>query len=233
MARARNRQGEVISYGRASAGEPLQRRSLALWIAIAVAIAIAVLAARAEAAPQPCDDELGCETTTPDDDDHAPRPVAIGRAIVVAAPCDCPLRVPISASEVATVAVRVAGLAHDPTPSWNTRARLAGLVPSISARVGRNLTWKAVDDPTLGYTNTFDVRASWSLERLMFDPNEIRIAAMDVSRRRERRRVEMLAIHTYYEWLGTPRGTVAAAELEAELDAITDGWFSEMLAKAK
>jgi hypothetical protein len=218
VARARNRQGEVISYGRS--GEPLQRRSLLPWIAIAIVIAIAVLAARADAAPVPCDDELGCETEE----------VEVPHAV---APCDCPLRVPISASEVAAVAVRVAGLDHDPTPSWNKRARLAGLVPTVSARVGRNLTWKEVDDPTLGYTNMFDIRASWSLERLMFDPNEIRIAAMDVSRRRERRRVEMLAIHTYYAWLGTARGTSVASELEADLDAITDGWFSETLAKAK
>jgi hypothetical protein len=101
----------------------------------------------------------------------------------------------------------------------------------FSARYGRNLTWKDVDDPTLGYTNMYDLRATWRLERLLFDPNEIRIAAIDVSRRREKRRVEMLAVHSYLAWLRLPRASDKAAVLAADLDAITDGWFSQALAK--
>jgi len=126
-----------------------------------------------------------------------------------------------------------AGLADDPVPGWNKRARLAGLVPTISTRAGRNLTWREIDDPTLGYTTMIDIRATWHLERLMFDPNEVRISAMDVSRRREKRRVEMLATHTYASWLAAPRGSGRAALLAADLDAITDGWFSPAVAAAK
>jgi hypothetical protein len=138
---------------------------------------------------------------------------------------------PLAVAEVAAAALRAAGLEHDPTHGWTTRARLAGLVPMFSARYGRNLTWKDVDDPTLGYTNMYDLRATWRLERLLFDPNEIRIAAIDVSRRREKRRVEMLAVHSYLAWLRLPRASDKAVLLAADLDAITDGWFSQALAK--
>ena len=101
----------------------------------------------------------------------------------------------------------------------------------FSARYGRNLTWKEVDDPTLGYTNMYDLRATWHLEPLLFDQNEIRIAAIDVSRRREKRRVEMLAVHSYLAWARLPRTSDRAVLLAADLDAITDGWFSQALAK--
>jgi len=148
-----------------------------------------------------------------------------------ATPCDCPRRLPFTIDEVTAAAVRAAGLDQDPTGGWNKRARLAGLVPMFSARVGRNLTWKEVDDPTLGYTNMYDVRGTWHLERLLFDPNEIRIAAIDVSRRREKRRVEMLAAHTYLAWAKVPRASERAELLAADLDALTDGWFSRALAK--
>jgi hypothetical protein len=212
---------------------------------------LAVLAARATAAPSlvppivivPEDDECDgddCDDVTPSELEvvphgrrHATDPCAGAAAPCAASspttPCS-PCAMPIRVSAVAAAGVRAAGLADDPAPSWRYRTRLAGLVPQLSVRVGRNLTWKEVDDPTLGYTNMWDVRASWHLERLLFDPNEIRIAAIDVSRRRERRRVEMLVIHTYYQWLAAPS---ERPELTADLDAMTAGWFSQELAKGQ
>ncbi|HET9990495.1 MAG TPA: hypothetical protein VFQ65_18320 [Kofleriaceae bacterium] len=227
-------------------------------IALAVIALVAVLAARAAAAPaapvvvvpSDCDPESGCDDGANDgandsanegDDDSGnsdarveliPRVVKRPRvAQLEATPCDCPHVLPLTITEVTAAAVRAAGLDHDPTGGWNTRARLAGLVPMFSARVGRNLTWKEVDDPTLGYTNMYDVRGTWHLERLLFDPNEIRIAAIDVSRRREKRRVEMLAAHTYLAWAKVPRTSERAELLAADLDALTEGWFSRALAK--
>jgi hypothetical protein len=41
----------------------------------------------------------------------------------------------------------------------------------------------------------------------------------------------MLAVHSYLAWLRLPRASDKAAVLAADLDAITDGWFSQALAK--
>jgi hypothetical protein len=213
-------------------------------LVIAVLVLLAVLAARVESAPlavpigapgEPgtegaCErDALGGDDGELDERGDADRLVAPGAVLEVA-------HVAIEVGDVAAAAVRAAGLSDDPAPGWRTRARLAGLVPWISSRAGRDLTWREVDDPTLGHTTMFDVRATWHLDRLLFDPNEIRIAAMDVSRRRERRRVAQLAIHTFYAWLGAARAPARrwrADELRAELDAMTDGWFSQTLAKVQ
>jgi hypothetical protein len=111
-------------------------------------------------------------------------------------------------------------------------------VPWISIRAGRDDSWRDITDPTLAHVNVFDVHATWHFDRLVFDPNEIRITAIDVSRRRERRHVAALVIQTYFDWLAVraaaiqaPRLIMRAAELAADLDAITDGWFSQAIAK--
>jgi hypothetical protein len=224
-------------------------------VATRVAAAAPAPQAAVVVAPSDCDPDLGCDDGGNDDgevrdgepadngdgdDPGAPArelvapgvlPRVVTRNAGRSSPCPCPHALPFAVAEVAAAAVRAAGLDHDPTHGWTTRARLAGLVPMFSARYGRNLTWKEVDDPTLGYTNMYDLRATWRLERLLFDPNEIRIAALDVSRRREKRRVEMLAVHSYLTWLRLPRANERAVLLAADLDAITDGWFSQALAK--
>jgi hypothetical protein len=108
----------------------------------------------------------------------------------------------------------------------------------VAGRVGNNESWREVPDPTIGHVLTFDVRGVWRLDRLLFDPNEPRIAAIATNRRRERRHLAAEVIHTYYAWLRAqaaaqrePRWTLHADEVTAELDALTDGWFSEILAK--
>ena len=239
----------------------VSRRAIALAvIALLAVLAARAAAAPAGAAvvvaPSDCDPDSGCDDGadeggddgelggrdhTDDGDGAAVAGDAVRGGVIPrvvkrvaqldATPCVCPRALPFTIAEVTAAAVRAAGLEHDPTGGWNTRARLAGLVPMFSARVGRNLTWKEVDDPTLGYTNMYDVRGTWHLERLLFDPNEIRIAAIDVSRRREKRRVEMLAAHTYLAWAKVPRTSEHAELLAADLDALTDGWFSRAVAK--
>jgi hypothetical protein len=73
---------------------------------------------------------------------------------------------------------------------------------------------------------------------LLFDPNEPRIATLDVARRRERRRVAAIAIHLYFDWVAARaaadsdvRAELDAQEKTAELDALTAGWFSQAIAK--
>jgi hypothetical protein len=141
---------------------------------------------------------------------------------------------PVSA--VVAAAYRAAGLAHDPTPSWRLRTRLAGLVPAVTVRDGRDAAWRDISDPTIAYVSVFSVGAQWHLERLLFDPNELRISAIEAGRRRDRRRLSEAVIRTYYAWLrlrtaaaADSRWALRADEAAAELDALTDGWFSQNL----
>jgi hypothetical protein len=146
-------------------------------------------------------------------------------------------RAPDAAATVAA-AYRAAGLAGDPTPGWRARARLAALVPTISGYAGQRQSWRVIEDPTVHQGVGTGVRVAWRLDRLVFDPIELRIATIDTGRRRERRRVAALALRLYYDWLHAraaalhePRWGTRAAELAAELDALTEGWFSEAAAR--
>jgi hypothetical protein len=134
-------------------------------------------------------------------------------------------------------AVRTAGLGQDPTTGWRHRSRWSALIPTISARAGQHEAWRDISDPTVSHSLAFDMRATWRLERVMFDPNEPRIAMLDVARRREQRRVAASAIHLYFDWVAAQaaaahdlRALLDAQEKAAELDALTAGWFSQTLA---
>jgi hypothetical protein len=126
--------------------------------------------------------------------------------------------------EVIAAAMRAGGLADDPTSGWRRRARLSALVPSLSVRGGRDDTWREVADPTLGHSLTFGVTASWRFDHLVFEPTELRIASADVLRRRERRRLAWYVISLYRSWRRTGND-----DLAAQLDVVTDGWFSRRL----
>ena len=97
------------------------------------------------------------------------------------------------------------------------------------AQVGQDDTWKDVLDPTIGHILVYDVSATWHLDRLVFDPNEMRASAMEIARRRERRRLALLVSRTYYTWLRSraaavraPSWAVRADQAAAELDALTE-----------
>jgi len=140
-------------------------------------------------------------------------------------------------AEVLEAAYAAAGLAHDPTRGWSRRARLGGLVPWLTVRTGWDASWKD-DDPTIDRGRTFEVRATWRLDRLIFDGRELQVATIDTARRRERRRLASVVIRAYFAWRrlataaldGHPRWASRTEEATAELDALTDGWFSERLA---
>jgi len=149
---------------------------------------------------------------------------------------------PIPVQQIVAAAYRAAGIAEDPSASWAIRTRLVGLVPQVSFHLGRGQTWRGIEDPTLGYREGWDVRATWHIDRLLFDANEMRIATLDIDRRRERRRVAGLAIHTYFRWVvadeaakrasrDAPRWKARRDQLLAELDVLTEGWASAMLSR--
>ena len=131
-------------------------------------------------------------------------------------------------AEVVAAAVRSAGLDGDPARRAARRARLAGLVPWVAVRAGNTASWHdAAAD--VGRGASVEVRATWRLDRLVFDSRELQAQAMSTARRREKRRLAARVIRAYFTW---KRAALAGAnvrrdEAEAELDAMTDGWFSE------
>jgi hypothetical protein len=136
---------------------------------------------------------------------------------------------------VVAAAYRAAGLHRTPGRSWSRRARLAGLVPWVTVRMGRNTSWQDLD-PEVDRGMTVDVRATWRLDRLVFDGRELQAASIEAARRRERRQLASGVVRAYFRWqrlasaaAGQPRLASRAAEAAAELDALTDGWFSEQL----
>jgi hypothetical protein len=151
-----------------------------------------------------------------------------------------PPRVPGPAvAEVLAEAYRAAGLDRSPGRGWIRRARMAGLVPSVSVRTGRNTRWQDLD-PDVDRGTTIDVRATWRLDRLVFDGRELQVSNLDAARRRERRQLASQVIRAYFRWqrlagaaAAHPRWDARAAEAAAELDALTDGWFAGALARAR
>ncbi len=139
--------------------------------------------------------------------------------------------------EVVAAAYAASGLDRDPARGWTHRARVAGLIPWVTLRAAQDTTWQD-HDPDIGHQTTYEVRATWRLDRLLFDGRELEVASIEASRRRERRRLASRVIRTYFTWLRARAAAVHhvrwashADESAAELDALTDGWFTGALAR--
>ncbi|HEX4417825.1 MAG TPA: hypothetical protein VH165_07995, partial [Kofleriaceae bacterium] len=159
------------------------------------------------------------------------------------APADADPDVPAGTPAIGAVlsaAYATAGLDHDPGRSWIRRARLSGLIPWITVRTTRDTSWQD-DQSEVGHGTTLELRATWRLDRLLFDGRELQVASIEATRRRERRRLASRVIRAYFTWrraaaaaAGSSAGEATAtrlAETTAELDALTDGWFSDELAR--
>ncbi|MGE3765357.1 MAG: hypothetical protein AB7L94_24055, partial [Kofleriaceae bacterium] len=136
-------------------------------------------------------------------------------------------------AEVLAAAYRAAGLDHDVGRGFVRRSRLAGLVPLLTVRTGRDTNWRD-DDSNVSRGVTLEVRATWRLDRLVFDGRELQVAALEGARRRERRRLAARVIQVYFAWKRAaaevglrPRASGLAEEAAAELDDLTAGWFTE------
>lgn len=187
-----------------------------------VLVAVLVLAARPSRADEDQDDE----------DPPITEPAELD--IEIATPLPAP-----AIGEVLEAAYQAAGLDRNPATGWSRRARLAGLVPWLSVRFGRNARWNDLE-PEIDHNTTVDVRATWRLDRLVFDGRELQVSTIDTARRRERRRLASRVIRTYFAWRRLAAASIArpalglrAEEAAAELDAVTDGWFGDELAREK
>jgi len=144
-------------------------------------------------------------------------------------------------ADVLRIAYRTAGLDRTPARSWVRRGRLAGLMPWVSVRTGRDTRWEDAGVSGVGHSSVMDVRATWRLDRLVFDGHELQVATIEAARRRERRRLATRVIRAYFMWRRAvvaaeraepgeaARRSTRAEEAVAELDALTDGWFSTSL----
>ncbi len=128
--------------------------------------------------------------------------------------------------EVLAAAFAEAGLDRDPTIGWSRRARLAGLVPLVAVRAGRNTRWEELE-PDIGYGVTYEVRATWRLDRLVFDGRELQAASHQAARRRERSQLvaRVVALYFAYRRAMAAGHAMRAEETAVELDALTGGYF--------
>jgi hypothetical protein len=213
-------------------------RSTAALILLAILALLCALVARVNATPARPYAPLEADPDPDPDPATDPDPVADPDPVPVAVPdlAADPIAASAAASgarhrippvsAVLAAAFRANALDTSPAASWRWRTRLAGLVPTISIRDGRDATWRDISDPTIGYVSVFTVSATWRLDRLLFDPNELRISAIEAARRRERRHLAADTLRAYYAYVRSA-GTLAGDAAAAELDVLTDGWFSE------
>jgi hypothetical protein len=176
---------------------------------------VALLAVTLAAAPSRADD---------DDDEVIATDTGTSRASLVIGP---------AIADVLQAAYHTAGLDRSPARSWVRRSRLAGLMPWLTVRSGRDTSWEDDGASGVGRSSVVEVRATWRLDRLVFDGHELQVATIEAARRRERRRLASRVIRAYFTWRRA--ATVASSlpargeEAIAELDALTDGWFSANL----
>jgi hypothetical protein len=139
--------------------------------------------------------------------------------------------------EVVTAAIEHAGLAGDPGRSLRRRARWAALAPWLTVRFARNLGWKDDASPTVDvdHGEVIEVRATWRLDRLIFDSSETRAVTLDTSRARSRRELTREVIHLYFRRQRLDADPVAdpleLAEVTALLDELTGGWLTDQNAQ--
>jgi hypothetical protein len=131
--------------------------------------------------------------------------------------------------EVVRAAIANAGLAADPGKSMRSRARWAALAPWVTVRATRDLGWSDADTD-VDHGEVLEVRATWRLDRLVFDASETRAVAMDGSRAKARRELTREVVHLFFRRQRL-RADPAADPLELDevtalLDELTGGRVS-------
>jgi hypothetical protein len=153
--------------------------------------------------------------------------------------------------EVQEEALRLAALEPRRTRRLLTRVRWAGLLPEVEASLSRGLArdedldraYQDLDELSLATDEDLDfgLSVTWDLDRLIYDPEELR-AHREVATQAQRRRELLMAVtRLYYELLllraeeraggeadagARLEGLVRMAELRALLDGLTGGLYS-------
>jgi hypothetical protein len=146
-----------------------------------------------------------------------------------------------SVRDLQRAAARLAEVHPERIRSWLSRVGKSALLPTVKVSVGRGLdelTHDAYGRPVFSSTDTwrFEVEATWALDRLVFDRNELRASreAQRAGARREelmvriaqlyfeRRRLQVDAVLTPDSPSATDRA-IEIEELTAVLDGLTDG----------
>jgi hypothetical protein len=157
-----------------------------------------------------------------------------------------------SVRETQDAAIRYAGIDGDRPASWRRRARVAGAAPELlaeyrrAAATDRTLGSQAsgnVDYSGLDREDRYTARARWELDRLVFNPDELRVAAeaIEVVELRqavvdqvtrlyfERRRQQIELLRPALDLDARLPLELRIQELTASLDGLTGGWFSARL----
>lgn len=126
--------------------------------------------------------------------------------------------------EVQEAALRRAAVDPRISRRWLVRARAAAILPSVQGEldVKRDLGWSldqeagAADQlqQDAGAGRSMRVRVTWDLDRLIFDPNELRAARAAVDMAQVREQVLVRVTQLYFERLGLL--------LDLEVEAPTD-----------
>jgi hypothetical protein len=157
-----------------------------------------------------------------------------------------------SVLEAQEAAVRHAGIDAARLASWRERSRWSAAAPEFLAEyrraAGTDRTLGAQSSGTVDYADLdledrYTVRARWDLDRLVFNPDELRVASetIEVVELRqavidqvtrlyfERRRQQVLLLRSALEVDERLRLELRVEELTASLDGLTGGWFSARL----
>jgi len=151
-----------------------------------------------------------------------------------------------SVRDTIDAALRHAGLAAHPEASLRRRARLAAALPTLTVQAGRDTSWNEANPGArvvgeIDQKETYEARATWRLDRLVFDGSELRVASLAQQRARARAALAAQVTALYYkrrtaqvELLWHPPDTIEdqvrreliLEELTAQLDALTGGWWA-------
>lgn len=171
--------------------------------------------------------------------------VAIGVGVGVASPPAawaerCPSA---RLKAIQDAAVRNLGL-HE-RPRWRARSRWAAALPVLTMRADRGMGW--ADGGTtrtapiaVDHDQGAEIRLTWRLDRLIYDPSEPRLFEEERAARRARVSLDQEVTHLYFQWRraaadaedtedGGDEGgeQLDEAETFAQLDALTGGWLGE------
>ena len=207
------------------------------------------------------------DAPVPDPDARDPRPPAATESAASRGrerPIDPAIHRALAAADPPVDALRAAASAlaltePDRAHSLVVRARLAGWLPEVRGRVDRHFA--RAESVDLGASTTtplapvgidsdndvrYELRATWDLSRLVFNPDEIGAQFQALRTADARREIESLVIRLYFDRrrlkaeLGTADATATGmplsgvrlelrvAEIEAELDALTGGAFTRL-----